>query len=214
MNFLPPNKLKQPGGMLAFLLVWIGQIISVLGSNMTAFGLSIWIYQQTKSATDMAIDAGGLHYPLPDPFSHCRRYGGPVQPQADDDGERPGRWSFNGRAIDPVRNRPHAVLVSVFCPDHQWHRQYFQMASLFSRHQYHDPERTVRARKRNDVAAGCRPGCAGSVDGRRASDVHKNNRHHVYRRINLYFCHRSAADRICPAARKNRGWPRKARAIF
>jgi MFS family permease len=55
MNFLPPNKLKQPGGMLAFLLVWIGQIISVLGSNMTAFGLSIWIYQQTKSATDMAM---------------------------------------------------------------------------------------------------------------------------------------------------------------
>jgi MFS transporter, DHA3 family, macrolide efflux protein len=55
MNFLPPNKLKQPGGMLGFLLVWIGQIVSVLGSNMTAFGLSIWIYQQTKSATDMAL---------------------------------------------------------------------------------------------------------------------------------------------------------------
>ena len=53
MNFPQPNKLKQPTGMLAFLLVWIGQIVSVLGSGMTSFGLTIWMYQQTKSATAM-----------------------------------------------------------------------------------------------------------------------------------------------------------------
>ena len=55
MSFPQPNKLKQPSGMLAFLLVWIGQIVSVLGSGMTSFGLTIWMYQQTKSATDMAM---------------------------------------------------------------------------------------------------------------------------------------------------------------
>jgi len=55
MNFPQPNKLKQPTGMLAFLLVWIGQIVSVLGSGMTGFGLTIWMYQQTKSATAMGM---------------------------------------------------------------------------------------------------------------------------------------------------------------
>ncbi|HVM70465.1 MAG TPA: MFS transporter [Anaerolineales bacterium] len=55
MNFPPSRKLKQPSGMLAFLLVWIGQIISVLGSGMTGFGLTIWMYQQTKSATAMGM---------------------------------------------------------------------------------------------------------------------------------------------------------------
>jgi MFS transporter, DHA3 family, macrolide efflux protein len=55
MSFPQPNKLKRPTGMPAFLLVWIGQIISVLGSGMTGFGLTIWMYQQTKSATAMGM---------------------------------------------------------------------------------------------------------------------------------------------------------------
>jgi DHA3 family macrolide efflux protein-like MFS transporter len=46
---------KQPGGIFAFTIVWLGQIISVLASSMTGFGLTIWMYQQTKSATAMAL---------------------------------------------------------------------------------------------------------------------------------------------------------------
>ena len=55
MSVPQPDKQKQPRGMVAFVLVWIGQIVSVLGSSMTGFGLTIWMYQQTKSATDMAM---------------------------------------------------------------------------------------------------------------------------------------------------------------
>jgi MFS transporter, DHA3 family, macrolide efflux protein len=55
MGLPQPNKSKQPAGMTAFLLVWIGQIVSVLGSGMTGFGLTIWMYQQTKSATAMGM---------------------------------------------------------------------------------------------------------------------------------------------------------------
>jgi MFS transporter, DHA3 family, macrolide efflux protein len=50
-----PTKPRQPRGMFGFILVWIGQIISILGSSMTGFGLTIWMYQQTKSATAMAM---------------------------------------------------------------------------------------------------------------------------------------------------------------
>ena len=35
-------------------LVWIGQIVSVLASGMTTFAMTIYMYQQTHSATAMA----------------------------------------------------------------------------------------------------------------------------------------------------------------
>jgi MFS family permease len=38
-------------GMRTFLTIWLGQLISVLGSGLTGFALSIWVLQQTGSAT-------------------------------------------------------------------------------------------------------------------------------------------------------------------
>ncbi len=45
---------KRPSGMKGFMIVWAGQIISVLASNMTGFGMTLWMYKQTESATAMA----------------------------------------------------------------------------------------------------------------------------------------------------------------
>lgn len=42
-------------GMQTFLWVWIGQVVSLLGSSMTRFALVIWAYQQTGSATTLAL---------------------------------------------------------------------------------------------------------------------------------------------------------------
>src|SRR5512146_2928715 len=44
----------KSGGMLGFTIVWIGQLISVLASNMSGFALSIWMFQETGSATAMS----------------------------------------------------------------------------------------------------------------------------------------------------------------
>jgi MFS transporter, DHA3 family, macrolide efflux protein len=41
-------------GMTGFVLLWAGQIVSVLASGMTTFAMTIYMYQQTKSATAMA----------------------------------------------------------------------------------------------------------------------------------------------------------------
>jgi len=41
-------------GMKGFTVVWLGQIVSVLASGMTQFALSLWIYDQTKSAMAFA----------------------------------------------------------------------------------------------------------------------------------------------------------------
>lgn len=42
-------------GMKAFLAVWTGQIVSMVATNMTGFGLTIWAYQLTGSATALAL---------------------------------------------------------------------------------------------------------------------------------------------------------------
>jgi MFS transporter, DHA3 family, macrolide efflux protein len=40
--------------MKTFLVIWAGQVISALGSNLTGFALGVWVYQQTGSATRFA----------------------------------------------------------------------------------------------------------------------------------------------------------------
>ncbi len=43
--------------MRAFLIVWAGQVASLLGSSMTQFALTIWAYELTGSATALALVA-------------------------------------------------------------------------------------------------------------------------------------------------------------
>ncbi|MHB8107373.1 MAG: MFS transporter [Candidatus Cryosericum sp.] len=45
----------RPSGFPGFLLVWSGQVLSMIGSAMTAFALSIWAYQKTGLATSLAL---------------------------------------------------------------------------------------------------------------------------------------------------------------
>jgi len=46
---------KKPEGFKGFTIMSIGQIISMVGSSMTSFGLSIWIWQKTGNATPFSI---------------------------------------------------------------------------------------------------------------------------------------------------------------
>lgn len=41
--------------MLGFTIVWVGQIVSLLGTSMTGFALTIWVYEITGSATALAL---------------------------------------------------------------------------------------------------------------------------------------------------------------
>jgi hypothetical protein len=47
-------KLRR-NGMLRFTIVWLGQAFSLLGTNISAFGVTVWTYQKTGSATAMAL---------------------------------------------------------------------------------------------------------------------------------------------------------------
>lgn len=45
----------QPAGMAAFIVIWLGQLVSMLGTAMTQFALTIWAYQETGQATSLAL---------------------------------------------------------------------------------------------------------------------------------------------------------------
>ncbi len=38
-------------GMRTFVIIWLGQLVSTLGSGLTGFALGVWIYQETGSTT-------------------------------------------------------------------------------------------------------------------------------------------------------------------
>ncbi len=47
------TKRNNPTGMTSFIIIWIGQIVSQIGSSMTGFGISIWLFQQTSQASTL-----------------------------------------------------------------------------------------------------------------------------------------------------------------
>lgn len=46
---------SAPQGMRAFTVVWLGQVVSLLGTSMTQFALTLWAYQLTGQATALAL---------------------------------------------------------------------------------------------------------------------------------------------------------------
>jgi DHA3 family macrolide efflux protein-like MFS transporter len=46
---------KKPTGMFGFTIVWVGQIVSLLGTSMTGFAMTIWAYEKTNAATALAL---------------------------------------------------------------------------------------------------------------------------------------------------------------
>lgn len=49
--------INRPKNMHTFLVIWIGQVISILGSGLTSFALGVWIFDQTGKATPFALTA-------------------------------------------------------------------------------------------------------------------------------------------------------------
>ncbi len=45
----------RPAGMRAFVIIWLGQLVSMLGTGMTRFALTIWAWEITGSATALAL---------------------------------------------------------------------------------------------------------------------------------------------------------------
>lgn len=57
MSFAAENMIKSPThiGMRVFILIWFGQLVSIIGSSLTDFALGIWVYQRTGSITQFTL---------------------------------------------------------------------------------------------------------------------------------------------------------------
>lgn len=47
--------MARPSGFKGYILIWASQIVSILASSMTGFGLSIWMFERTQSASAMSV---------------------------------------------------------------------------------------------------------------------------------------------------------------
>jgi DHA3 family macrolide efflux protein-like MFS transporter len=50
-------------GMRAFFIIWFGQLISMIGSQLTGFALGVWVYDQTRSVLWLALTQIALQAP-------------------------------------------------------------------------------------------------------------------------------------------------------
>ncbi|MCC6602938.1 MAG: MFS transporter [Anaerolineae bacterium] len=62
---------NSPQSMRTFFIIWLGQLVSMIGSGLTGFGLAVWIYEQTGQATPFALTVmfGNLPQVLISPFA-------------------------------------------------------------------------------------------------------------------------------------------------
>jgi MFS transporter, DHA3 family, macrolide efflux protein len=56
-DVIPDSRAQSQKGMKTFMVIWLGQILSMLGSGLTNFALSVWIFEQTGRATPFALAA-------------------------------------------------------------------------------------------------------------------------------------------------------------
>ena len=55
-------QLRTPA-LRTFLIIWLGQFVSIIGSGLTGFALGVWIFQQTGRTTDFALIAAFFTLP-------------------------------------------------------------------------------------------------------------------------------------------------------
>ena len=65
--------LRNGGKMKKFMMIWIGELISSIGSGMTAFALSIYVYEMTGSVSYVSlVTSFGICFPV---WGFCIFYG-------------------------------------------------------------------------------------------------------------------------------------------
>ncbi len=46
---------EAQGGLMKFVIIWLGQLVSLFGSGLTSFALGVWVFQRTGSVTQFAL---------------------------------------------------------------------------------------------------------------------------------------------------------------
>jgi MFS family permease len=57
------NQSNPARGMRTFFTIWVGQLVSLLGSQLTGFAMGVWVYDQTHSVLMLALVQVALQVP-------------------------------------------------------------------------------------------------------------------------------------------------------
>ena len=49
------TQMRTSSGMTIFLIIWLGQFVSLIGSGLTSFALGVWVFEHTGSITQFAL---------------------------------------------------------------------------------------------------------------------------------------------------------------
>jgi MFS family permease len=137
---------KRPIGMTAFIVVWLGQLVSVLASSMSHFGLTIWMFQETKSALAMGLMQVAFILPflLLSPIAGVMvdRYNRKLMMMVSDF----TAILATGSVFVLLALGTAGVLASVRGGCAERHRQHLSMAGLLGCHQHHGAQGAIQPR--------------------------------------------------------------------
>jgi MFS transporter, DHA3 family, macrolide efflux protein len=123
----PPDFARRPSGMTAFIIVWLGQLFSVLATNMVGFALTIWVFERTGSVTALALQ--GVFFITPfliiSPFAGAMvdRYNRKLMMMVSDMGAGVATIAIlilNAAGVLEVWHLWAAAVVSGTCQAFQW----------------------------------------------------------------------------------------------
>ena len=60
----PTDQSRPAHGMRTFFTIWFGQLVSLLGSQLTGFALGVWVYDQTHSVLMLALTQIAMQAPF------------------------------------------------------------------------------------------------------------------------------------------------------
>ena len=192
--------------MRSFVVIWIGQMFSLLGTSMSGFGLTVWAYELTGSATALALV--GFFFVTPMLI---------VSPLAGALVDRSNRKLMmmlsdlaSGRRDHlhsaALLNRASANLASVCGQRLHGHFPDLPMAGFFGCHHHHAPQGAVRARQRPDVFDRDRSRDPGADPGRRFIRRDRPGRHSDHRPGHAIDRHPDAAIGARPPTDGHTGW--------
>jgi len=58
------NNKSTLASLRAFLIIWVGQLVSLIGSQLTGFALGVWVYDQTHSVMWLALTQIAMQIPF------------------------------------------------------------------------------------------------------------------------------------------------------
>ena len=199
-------------GFRTFTAIWLGQIVSLLGSTMTSFALGIWVLKKTSSVTQFALVVVIAGLPGCAHRAARRSARRPLEPPLRAARCRSGRCLGDPLDRAAPAGRGARGLAHLHHGSHQRDARHLPMACLRRLDHTPDPERALCPGQRNGPVRPRRLHHRGPGSGWRPMVLRRPLGHHLHRLRHLPLRLYRPAHRPHPATGNHRRGSRPAKA--